>query len=187
MKRYVLLAVLLFAAAPLAAQASIVLPDKELAPEHARFKDAAYVLRDTLFGVTSAAARLRRDFSATSAASLTSRARDMVRACEAVSRNTAAPRAAVRGVPEGTRLQERERTRLLAAYDALDAAAATCAREFGTLAEPGRGEEVRGYGNRHASRMVEQVRRYERALDGYFRALDIPNRPRGARPDPLAG
>lgn len=178
---------LVASAASLQAQATVVLPDKPLPPEHARMQDAAYVLRDTLYAVTSAAARLHRDFRATSSASLTSRARELKLACGAVERNIANPRMVLTETPTDSRYREREKKRLLGAYDDLARAAATCATRFTTLAEAGKGEEVRGYGNRDASAMVSEIRKYENALDGFFRAMNIPNRPRGARQNPLAG
>jgi hypothetical protein len=188
MKRYLLPALLTVTVAPaLTAQAAILLPDKPLPPAHARMQDAAYVLRDTLFVVSSAAARLRRDFRTTSAASLESRAREMRDACAATGRNIATPRAVLAETASDSPLSEREKVRLLAAYDALARSAERCVEEFRPLAEPGSGEEVRGYGNRRAATMVEGIREYERALDSYFRSMRIPNRPRGAKPNPLAG
>lgn len=174
-------------AGSLDAQATMVLPDKPLPPEHARVRDAAYVLRDTLFAITGAAARLQRDFRQTSDASLTSRAREVALACAAAERNIATPRTLLGEMPADTRLREREKKRLLGAYDKLAAATQSCRDEFDGLAQPGKGEAVRGYGNHHASTVVREIRRYESALDGYFRAMNIPNRPRGARPSPLAG
>lgn len=179
--------VALASAASLEAQATMVLPDKPLPPELERVQDAAYVLRDTLFGVTGAAARLHRDFRTTSAASLISRAREIAVACAAVERNIGTPREVLTGTATDTRLREREKQRLLGAFDELAGAAATCTSRFASLADSGKGDEIRGYGNRDASAMVDEIRDYERALDGYFRAMNIPNRPRGARPNPLAG
>src|SRR5690606_23226435 len=153
-----LAACLAVGAGSLEAQASIVLPDKPLSPQLARIQDAAYVLRDSIYGATSAASRLRRDFRTTSAASLVSRAREMGRACEAVGRNIAAPRAAVHDGPGEGRFEAREQKRLLTALDELEGAAATCARDFGALAREGQGEQVRGYGNRHAETFIAGVR-----------------------------
>ena len=188
MNRNVLLAVLTVATAgSLEAQAAVVLPDRPLPPAHARIQDAAYVLRDTLFAVTGAAARLTRDFRQTSDAALVSRAREMAAACDAAARNIDAPRSVLAETPAETDLQEREKKRLLTAYTQLSSAIGDCIEEFGPLTEPGKGEEIRGYGNRRASDVVREIRRYERALDGYFRAMRIPNRPRGTGPNPLAG
>ncbi|HEU4829825.1 MAG TPA: hypothetical protein VFT04_11585 [Gemmatimonadales bacterium] len=188
MKRYAFVTlVMLCSAASLEAQATMVLPDKPLPPEHARIQAAAYVLRDTLFAVTGAAARLHRDFRHTSDASLMSRAREIADACAASGRNVAAPRTVLGETPTTSRLQETEKKRLLGAFDDLASAAAKCASRFVELAKPDKGDEVRGYGNRDAQAMVAEIRRYEAALDGYFRAMRIPNRPRGARPNPLAG
>ncbi|HEX6643530.1 MAG TPA: hypothetical protein VF037_02575 [Gemmatimonadales bacterium] len=188
MKRYAGLVLLALTAAPgLSAQASIVLPGRPLPPAHARMRDAAYVLRDTLVGVTSSAARLRRDFRTTSAASLVSRAREMRDACAASGRNIAAPRAVLKETPADSPLSEREKARLLTAYGELEAATARCVEQFTPLSEAGKGEDVRGYGNRYGATVVDAIRSYERALDNYLRAMRIPNRPLGAGPDPLAG
>lgn len=188
MKRTVFLTLSLFAsAASLDAQATMVLPDKPLPPEHARVQDAAYVLRDTLYAVTGAAARLNRDFRQTSDALLLSRAREMTLACAAVARNITPPRTVLTETPTDTRLREREKQRLLGAFDDLAGAAAVCASRFEALSAQPKGDEIRGYGNRDAAVMVREIREYESALDGYFRAMNIPNRPRGARANPLAG
>jgi len=61
-----------------------------------------------------------------------------------------------------------------------------CRTEFERLGSRGNGEEVRGYGNRRAQPVRAEIMHYESAVDGFFRALEIPNRPLGARPDPLA-
>ncbi len=188
MNRTALLAFLMVgSAASLEAQATLILPDKPLPPAHARMQAAAYVLRDTLFAVTSAAARLQRDFRTTSDASLLSRARDIAAACASAERNIATPRAVLGETPADTRLREREKQRLSGAYEQLAVATRTCVQEFQTLTRPGQGEAIRGYGNRHASNVVAEIRRYQSALDGYFRAMNIPNRPRGAPENPLAG
>jgi hypothetical protein len=187
MKRFVLTALLAIAAAPaLHAQAALVLPEQPLDSNRAGARDAIYVLRDTLQPVIAAIARLERDFRTTSVQSLTSRARDLGHACAAAERNVAPVREVVGRTSTGSNLQRREQVRLGEGLTSLETMMGTCRTEFERLGKRGNGEEVRGYGNRRAQPVRAEILRYESAVDGFFRAMEIPNRPLGARPDPLA-
>ena len=187
MKRFVLTALLAIAAAPaLQAQAALVLPDQPLDSNRAAARDAIYVLRDSLYSVIAGIARLERDFRTTSAQSLTSRARELTSACAAAERNVAPVRKVIGATSTASKLQRREQVRLHEALGSLSGVLGGCRTEFERLGTRGNGEEVRGYGNRRAQPVRAEIMRYESAVDGFFRALEIPNRPLGARPDPLA-
>ena len=187
MKRFVLTALLAIAAAPaLQAQAALVLPDQPLDSNRAAARDAIYVLRDSLYPVIAGIARLERDFRTTSAQSLTSRARELNSACAAAERNVAPVRKVVGATSTASKLQRREQVRLDEALGSLSGVLGYCRTEFERLGTRGNGEEVRGYGNRRAQPVRAGIMQYESVVDGFFRALEIPNRPLGARPDPLA-
>ena len=187
MKRFALTALLAIAAVPAVhAQAALVLPDQPLDSNRAVARDAIYVLRDSLHPVIAAIARLERDFRTTSVQSLTSRARELGHACTAAGRNVAPVRTVVAATSTASKLQRREQVRLEEALGSLAGVLGSCRAEFDRLGTRGNGEEVRGYGNRRAQPVRAEILRYESAVDGFFRAMDIPNRPLGARPDPLA-
>jgi hypothetical protein len=187
MKRFVLTALLAIAAVPaLDAQAALVLPDQPLDSNRAAARDGIYVLRDSLYAVIAGIARLERDFRTTSTQSLTSRARELHSACAAAERNVAPVRKVVGATNTASKLQDREKVRLGKALGSLGGVLGECSAEFERLGTRGNGEEVRGYGNRRAQPVRAEIMRYETAVDGFFRALEIPNRPLGARPDPLA-
>jgi hypothetical protein len=187
MKRFILTALLAIAAVPaLHAQAALVLPDQPLDSNRAAARDAIYVLRDSLHSVIAAIARLERDFRGTSVQSLTSRARELHGACAAAERNVAPVRKVVGATSTASKLQEREKVRLDKELGSLSGVLNNCRTEFERLGTRGNGEEVRGYGNRRAQPVRAGIMQYESVVDGFFRALEIPNRPLGARPDPLA-
>jgi hypothetical protein len=187
MKPLVLTALLAIAAAPaLSAQAALVLPEQPLDSNRETARAAIYVLRDSLHPVIAAIARLERDFRSTSPQALTSRARELQGACTAAERNVAPVREVVRTTAVGSKLQRREQVRLETSLGTLATELGACRTEFEKLAKPGNGEEVRGYGNRRAQPVRAGIMSYESAVDGFFRAMDIPSRPLGARPDPLA-
>jgi hypothetical protein len=187
MKRFVLTALLASAAAPVVhAQAALVLPEQPLDSNRAAVRDALYVLRDTLHPVIAAVAWLERDFRATSVQALTSRARDLGQACAAAERNVPSTLAAVTRTTTHAKFPRRSQVTLEASLGTLARELASCKAEFSKLGTRGNGEEVRGYGNRRAQPIRAEILRYESAVDGFFRALEIPNRPLGARPDPLA-
>lgn len=188
MKKLVLLISLALGIVPAAAaQSAMILPDKPLRPADAHVRDAVYQVRDSMAAVTSAAARLRRDFRTTSPAVLTSRARELARACSAALRNVPPTREAVVGRKVDTKLEAAERVRLERALDAVEESLRQCDTDFTALSARGKGEEVRGYGNRRAETVVKRIVDYEEAARGYFSALRVPYSPRGAPPNPLAG
>lgn len=170
----------------LQAQATVIRPDRALTPEEEVLRGALWQLRDTLATLSGAASRMNRDFRKTSAAALVSHARQVQRGCEAGRRNIPQAEKAVRAHPMQTRLQTNEQVRLLAAYDSLDSVLSECAATFGEMAQPGKGEEVRGYGNVRLEPLRAELFDYGRAMKDFLRALRIPNRPLGAGPDPFA-
>ena len=194
MKRFAL--IILLAAvvgSPLSAQATVIYPEQPLEPNRARVRDAVYILRDTLQPVLASIASLERDFRKTSPQLMTSRARTLVIHCAAAARNVAPTRAVVvetrvagKSAVE-TRLKQAQHTRLQAQLDSLELSLTRCVTVFTRLSRPENAEEMRGYGNRRAQPLRKGILAYDEAVDGFFRAMEIPHRPLGAGPAPLAG
>lgn len=175
------------AAAPAALNAqTVVRPAGPLRPAHAQVRDAMLVLRDSLMTVNGAAARLQRDFRETSDAALTSRAREIANACARSVRTVAPTRKAVAAADAADRARLNTRAAVLRALDALATEMTKCSDEFGAMALPGKGEEVRGYGNRRAEPILKALYDYDATATRFFKAWGMDVRPLGARPDPLA-
>ena len=64
---------------------------------------------------------------------------------------------------------------------------ARCSTEFGAMAQAGKAEEVRGYGNRRAEPILKTLEDYDFTAESFFATWGIEVRPLGARPNPLAG
>lgn len=193
MKRIVLITLLAAAAvSPLSAQAAAIFPEQPLEPNRARVRDAVYVLRDTLQPVIATIARLQRDFRKSSPQLMSSRARELVTYCAAAERNVAPVQTVVvktkvvGKTATQTRLKRAQHARLQRQLDSLDLTLTRCSTEFTRLSQPGNAEEMRGYGSRRAQPVREGILKYEDAVDGFFRSMEIPNRPLGAGPIPLA-
>jgi hypothetical protein len=168
------------------AQATVLRADRSLSPAEDTLRNALYQLRDTLAMLAGSASRMNRDFQQTSAAALVSRARQVEQGCQAGRRNIPQASEAVRVHPMRTRLETHEQVRLLAAYPVLDSVLSECAATFGAMAQPGKGEEVRGYGNARLVPLQTGLVKYSHTMADFLRALRIPNRPLGSGPDPFA-
>lgn len=181
--------ILLFslASAPLALNAqTVVRPAGPLRAAHAQVRDVMLVLRDSLMTVNGAAARLQRDFRTTSDAALASHARAVANACARSARTVVPTRKAVAAADADGSARINTRTAVLRALDSLAAEMTKCSDEFGAMALPGKGEEVRGYGNRRAEPILKALYDYDAAATRFFKAWGMDVRPLGARPDPLA-
>ncbi|MBA2626399.1 MAG: hypothetical protein H0U85_00135 [Gemmatimonadales bacterium] len=179
---------LALAGAPLAlqAQATAIMPAAPLDARRLEVRNSLLVLRDTLNSISIAAARLQRDFRSTSRSALTSRARMLAAACTRSQRTVPRARAVVAAMPYGTAAQRTHRDRLLREMDSVVATVTRCATDFGSMAAPGKGEEVRGYGNRRAEPLLAALLRYDEVVNGFFTVYDIEVRPLGAGKNPLA-
>ncbi|HET9602876.1 MAG TPA: hypothetical protein VFO96_01200 [Gemmatimonadales bacterium] len=178
---------LLVAAAPsmAAAQATVIRPDRALSPDEIELRSAMYQLRDTLAMVSGWASRMQRDFRQTSPAALVSRAREIALSCQAALRNVPVAEREVRTHAMKTRLETAQQQQFLKVYVKLRAELADCSKTFSAMAQPGKGEELRGYGNAWLESLREALQHYSREADDFFSALRIPNRPLGAGPNPL--
>ena len=183
----VALALVLLGAGPLQAQAAVLRPDRELTPEESALRSALYQFRDTVAALSGASSRLQRDFRTTSDAALISHARQVKLWCDATTRNIPASVAAVKAAPVRTALQSKAQARLLDSYTRLGESLASCSTTFGAMAQPGAGEEVRGYGNARLEALTRAIREHSQLTDDFFSNLRIPNRPLGAKVNPLVG
>lgn len=165
---------------------TVVRPAGPLSAAHVPVRDAMLVLRDSLMTVNGAAARLQRDFRQTSDAALTSHAREIANACARSLRTMVPTRKAVAAADAGDRARMNTRAAVLRALDSLSVEMTKCSGEFGAMAAPGKGEEVRGYGNRRAEPILKALYNYDATAMRFFKAWGMDVRPLGARPDPLA-
>lgn len=179
--------VLLVLYAPNLAAQTVVQPEVPLDSARASLRDALLVLRDSLGSIAAAVGRLQRDYRAASGASLTSRARVMAEACAGSVRTIPPTRTAVRTADASNDVRAKRRAELLRALGRLHTDLHRCQSEFTAMGQPGQGEQVRGYGNHRATRILARVQEYERVAGSFLAAMGIKVTPRGARPRPLAG
>lgn len=179
--------VLLVLCAPGLAAQTVVQPEVPLDSARASLRDALLVLRDSLGSIDAAAGRLQRDYRKASGESLTSRARVMAEACARSVRTIPPTRTAVSTADASSDLRAKRRAELLRALGRLHTELQRCQSEFAAMGRPSQGEQVRGYGNNRASRILASVREYERVAGTFLAAMGIKVTPRGARPRPLAG
>ncbi len=187
MKLASLLLALSFVVAPLSAQATVILPEKALAPELEAVRVSLYEMRDSLSLVTASVASLRQDLRRSSAAALASRSRRLARSCAAALPVVSTTRASVVAAKPADWRQEQAQLRVLAGLDSLPRLLQACDSTFAEMGKPGNGEEVRGYGNAKAAPIQERINGYDAVARGFFRAYRIEYRPAGARYNPLAG
>lgn len=187
MNRSALVVVGMLWAQSLAAQGTVVVPEPPLDIARATLRDELLRFRDTLNSIDAAAGRLQRDFRQASTAALTSRARVMRDACARSARNVAPARKAVVAAEASNERRLRQRKEMLKALDELRLVLTRCETEFGDLSRPGQGETVRGYGNDRAIRVQSALRKYERALGGFFGAMGIKVTPLGSEARSSAG
>lgn len=171
----------------LMAQGTVVRPEPPLDSARATLRDALLVLRDSLGSIDAAAGRLQRDFRATSAASLLSRARVMRDACARSVRTVAPTREAVVAARLSTELRRRRQGELVQALDRLKVTLARCEADFGAMSRPGQGDQVRGYGNDRAVRVQTALRKYSRVVGGFLGAMGMRMTPLGPEPRPVSG
>lgn len=181
------LLLLLALGAPKLGAQTVVQPEVALDSARASLRDALLVLRDSLGSIDAAAGRLQRDYRQASGASLTSRARVMAEACAGSARTIPPTRAAVSTADAPDDARAKRRAELLRALGQLRGELDRCRSDFGAMSKQGQGEQVRGYGNDRAGRILAAVREYERVAGGFLAAMGIKVTPRGSRPRPLAG
>lgn len=185
-RRTAVILVSVLAVQPLGAQ-TVMLPPPKLDSARAEIRDALWRLRDSLLTVDGAAARLQRDYRATSDPALLARARFMTQACARSFKAVAPARSVVASADLSSKQKLHQQRSLLGALDSLRKALSACEAEFAAMSRPGQGETVRGYGNDRAGRVLAALRSYEHSLRGFLRALGIPNEPPGLNPRAVSG
>ena len=181
MKPSVLLLLIAAWSSPLQAQGTVVLPETPLDSARAALRDDLLTFRDSLTTIHAAAARLHRDYRQASDAVLRSRARVMTEACTRSARNVPLARKAVQASEASNDASRRTRKELLGELDRLTKVLTRCKTEFDVLSQPGKAEEVRGYGNARAIRIQSGLREYERVLARYLSAMGIRIQPAASR------
>lgn len=187
MKLLILLLLMALWSPGLQAQGTVVLPEAPLDSTRAALRDDLLTFRDSLSTIDAAAARLQRDYREASAAALRSRARVMTDACTRSARNVPLARKAVQASEATNDARRRTRRELLAALDRLTTVLTRCNTEFDAMSQPGKGEEVRGYGNNRAIRIQSGLREYDRVVARYLSAMGITMPAPGSRPPAVRG
>jgi hypothetical protein len=166
---------------------TIVRPPPALDAGRIALRDELLRFRDTLNTIDAAAARLQRDYRHASTAALTSRARVMADACARSVRNVTRARRAVLAADTSNPRRVKRRGEMVQALDLLRVALTRCEADFGAFSRPGEGEQIRGYANDRAVRVLASLRQYERVLATFFQTMGIRVSPLGTQPQPLAG
>jgi hypothetical protein len=187
MSRVYLAVLSMLFAQTLAAQGMVVRPEPALDAGRAALRDALVQFRDSLSSIDAAAFRLQRDYRQASTASLISRANVMHEACARSVRNVPPTRRAVLAANASDERRLQHRGEMVGALDQLQKALTRCKLDFAAMSRPGEGERVRGYGNDRAVRVQAAMRKYERVLGTFLRAMNIQVPPLGTRPRRVAG
>lgn len=187
MNRWYLIVVAVLFSRNLAAQGTVVRPEPELDAGRMVLRDALLQFRDSLGSIDAAASRLQRDYRQSSAASLISRARVMHQACARSVRGLPAARKTVLGAEASTEGQLKRRGEMVGALDQLQKVLVRCESDFAALSRAGEGENVRGYGNDRAGRVLAALRRYEGVVGQFLSTMGIKVSPLGSPSRPLAG
>lgn len=186
MSHAVWLFLVLLAAHPLGAQ-TVVRPEPTLDSAQVALRDAILVLRDSLVTIDGAAARLQRDYRATSGPSLVSRAKVMRDACARSIRTIPSTRQAVLDAQLASRDKIRGREHLVVALDTLQGALRWCETEFDGMSKLEQAERIRDYGNDRAVKVLSAIRRYEQRMRNFMGLMGIPVTPLGATSSALSG
>jgi hypothetical protein len=181
------LLLLVMAGAPRLAAQTVIRPAPPLDSARAAVRDALLLLSDSLSTVDAAAARLQRDYQQSSGASLLFRARMVREACTRSNGMVPVTRERVLATKVSESQRLRHRRDLVTALDQLKAALSRCESEFSRMSQPGQSEVVRGYGNDRATRVLGELRKYERTLHEFFGVMGIRVTPVGADTRPASG
>lgn len=187
MSRWYLILVAALFSQDLAAQGTVVRPQPKLDAGRVALRDALLQFRDSLNSIDAAASRLQRDYRQSSVASLISRARVMHQACARSVRALPATRKTVLGAEAADARQLQRRGEMVGALDQLQKALVRCEADFAGMSRAGEGEQVRGYGNHRAGRVLAAMRRYEGVLGQFLSTMGIRVSPLGTQARPLAG
>ncbi|MCU0620716.1 MAG: hypothetical protein MUC69_04345 [Gemmatimonadales bacterium] len=162
--------VALLAAVPLAAQGTRLDPGRE------QSQAGIMMMRDSLVPALGAVAQLQRDYQKAQPATLEGYARQVTATCAAAERTWPAARTLVADAALTTVDQQRAQGEMVASFDRLKPALIECQRTFEPLGQPGKGEEVRGYGNRRAEPVRRKLEGFNRSLTPFIRSLKLDAR-----------
>jgi len=173
MKHASLLLVLALAGTSSLAAQQFVKKSAALSPGQQQSQDAVMMLRDSVTAAQAALAQLSRDFEQASPQSLESRAARIGERCAAGSRTVPVSRQLLRGAELGTPEMNTGRKMMLETFDRTASALAECEKTFTPLGKPGKGEEVRGYGNHLAEPIRKKLGQFDTAVPPFARALQL--------------
>jgi hypothetical protein len=170
----VLFALALAGAAPAAAQQPIMKSGpKVLSPDQAQAQQGIILLRDSVVAAKMALAQLQRDYAAAGDRTLEGWAGQIVSSCGAAERTAPVARQLVAAGSFVPAQMERGQRDMLAAIDRTRATLAECRDTFSPLAQPGKGEQIRGYGNATAKPLIKKLDKFDQAVHNAVRALEL--------------
>lgn len=167
------LALVLAGAAPCAAQQPVLPAKKVLSPAQEQAQKGIMLLRDSLLGAQGALQQLERDYQQAAPRTLESWARRIADRCAGAQRTVPVARALVSAGEFVQREMVKGQKDMVAAIDRTVSPLKDCESTFGPLAAPGKGEEVRAYGNSRATPIRKQLEKYNRAVKDAAHALDL--------------
>jgi hypothetical protein len=174
MKTYhVVTALVLAGAAPLAAQQAVMPAKKVLSPAQEQAQKGIMLLRDSVLGAQSALQQLERDYQQAAPRTLESWARRIADRCAAAQRTVPVSRALVSAGEFVQREMIQGQKDMVRAIDRTVATLKHCEATFTPLSEPGKGEEVRAYGNSLATPIRKDLEKYNKAVKDAARSLDL--------------
>jgi hypothetical protein len=154
----------------------VYVPEK-LSPTKLQARNAVSILRDSVSVATGALSSLSADITTTSSAVLVSRAATVVDRCNAVERQRK------HSIEQLSVLQFTDPDELKAQQDMLKSMAQLqkptdqCLATYVPLAKPGKGQEIRDYGNARATPIMTGFREYAAGLKAFSKGMDIQYRP----------
>jgi hypothetical protein len=174
MKTYhIVTALVLAGVAPCAAQQQVLPAKKVLSPAQEQAQKGIMLLRDSVLGAQSALQQLERDYQQAAPSTLESWARQIADRCGAAQRTVPVSRALVSGAEFTQREMVKGQKDMVAAIDRTSKSLQGCSSTFGPLAERGKGEEVRAYGNSRAKPIRKELEKFGRAVHDAAGTLDL--------------
>ena len=169
----VLLALVLAGAAPCAAQQMINNGPKQLTPEQAQAQKGIILLRDSVVAAQGALRQLQRDYAKASPITLEAWARQVADRCAAAARTAPVARQLVAGGSFVPAAMAKGQKTMVEAIDQVAPALGDCTSTFKPLAEAGKGEEVRAYGNARAKPLLKRLDKFDQAVHQSVQAMQL--------------
>lgn len=155
---------------------NVYTPEK-LSPERRQARDAVSTLRDSVSAAGGALAKLSADINTTSLQVLESRASTVVDRCAAADRQRAKSAEELATAQLTTPGELKAQKDMVAEMNSLKKTLDSCAATYQPLAKPGKGQEVRDYGNARARPIIAGLQKYEQSLKPFATDMKVQFRP----------